>query len=266
MSVHMIANSPDPTPEFARIRLFVEDDLHSQQELTISNGQAHYLSHVMRRSINDHIRLFNGRDGEWAVQIIGQSKHRVEVRLVEQTRAQKNVPNITLAFSPIKKTPLDYLVEKSTELGVRTLQPVLMDRTQMHQVKTERLRARAIEAAEQSWRTCVPQVEEPVRLEAYLSGLGPDQPVMFCDERLGMAQDATSLERLREAEAEPGVEWVLLIGPEGGFSASEQHLIERLPRALPISLGPRIVRAETAAVVALTLWQAVRGDLNTLSD
>jgi 16S rRNA (uracil1498-N3)-methyltransferase len=211
----------------------------------------------MRRRAGDALRLFNGRDGEWTATILKPSRKIVCVALGAQTRPQDAVPDLTLLFAPLKKTPLGFLIEKATELGVARLQPVVTARTQMR-AAPERMRAHAIEAAEQSWRLSVPEIAPALALEAALAGWPSASPILYCDER---RHAAPALVALQNASGRKWAPWGILIGPEGGFDPEEQALLSGVANIIPVSLGPRIVRAETAAVMALTLWQSVLGDL-----
>jgi len=249
----------DDLPEFAKIRLFTEQGIGSGVRITLGKEQSHYLHHVMRRNAGDSVRVFNGRDGEWLGRIASAGRG-IELEIGACLRRQNATTEITLAFAPIKKSPMEFLVEKATELGVARLQPVMTERTQVARVNLERLRAQAIEAAEQSWRLSVPQIAEPATLEAFLAAWSAN-PLLYCDERGASERRKPVLEALQTTRA-PGASWAILIGPEGGFSPAEQVLLDASPNALAVSLGPRVVRAETAAVMALTLWQAALGDLN----
>ena len=253
-----MAEKDQNLPEFAKIRLFTGEDLAPGALLALPEAQSHYLQHVMRRSTGDTLRLFNGRDGEWGAAIEESSRKGVRVRVGECARAQDAVRDITLLFAPIKKAPMGWLVEKATELGVARLQPVLTTRTQGGHVSLERLRAHAVEASEQSWRLSVPEISSAMGLMAALAALPAETHVLYCDERR-VAPPA--LQALHAARAHKDRPWAILIGPEGGFSPEEQRDLAAWPNMVPVSLGPRIVRAETAALMALTLWQSVLGDL-----
>ncbi|MFO1187185.1 MAG: 16S rRNA (uracil(1498)-N(3))-methyltransferase [Alphaproteobacteria bacterium] len=244
-------------PEFARVRLFTGEDLRAGAAIELGPQPSHYLLHVMRRAAGDAIRLFNGRDGEWSA-TLEVAKRAARANVGERTRMQDKVPDVALLFAPIKKAPMGWLVEKATELGVARLQPVITARTQGGQVSPERLRAHAIEAAEQSWRLSVPEIGAPVSLLAALDALPPEARVLYCDER---REAAPALRALAAARAPTGKAWAILIGPEGGFTPEEQEMLCLRSNLVAVSLGPRIVRAETAAIMALTLWQSVLGDL-----
>lgn len=253
----------DDLPEFARIRLFVKHALGAGARIALDRDQSHYLHHVMRRGAGDSVRVFNGKDGEWSARLLGAGRS-AELAIEACLRPQSGAADITLAFAPIKKSPMEFLVEKATELGVARLQPVITERTQVARINVERLRAHATEAAEQSWRLSVPQIAEPVRLDTFLDGWA-EKPLLYCDERRAGAQSWRALESLQTTRGDSRP-WAILIGPEGGFSPHEQARLDASKNALAVSLGPRIVRAETAAVMALTLWQAVLGDLKQGED
>jgi 16S rRNA (uracil1498-N3)-methyltransferase len=239
-----------------KIRLFVEAPLLSRARITLTEPQAHYLLRVMRARSGDRVLLFNGRDGEWRAEIADARKHTATLLCESKTTAQSDAPDLWLAFAPIKKTPADYIAQKATELGVRALQPVLTRRTIARRVNTARLRANAVEAAEQSGRLSVPDILEPVDLNALLKSWPKNRRIVFCDEA-GEAQPiAEALERERGlADA-----WAVLTGPEGGFDPEERAAIRAGASVLPVTLGPRIMRADTAALAALAVWQAIVGD------
>jgi len=237
-----------------KVRLYVEVALAKDARVTPDEGQAHYLLHVMRAKAGDRVSLFNGRDGEWLARIEDVSKRSCALVCEKQTEKQSEVPDLWLVFAPIKKTPADYLTQKATELGVRALQPVFTRRTIVARVNADRMRANAIEAAEQSGRLSVPEIREPVELSKLLAAWPRERQILFCDE----AGEAPPIaEALAAAPAGP---WAILTGPEGGFDPAERAAIRALPSVTPVSLGGRILRADTAALAALAVWQAVRGD------
>lgn len=239
-----------------KVRLFVEAPLAPMAMVVLTDSQSHYLVRVMRAGVGDHVLLFNGRDGEWRAEIAETKKHAAIVLCRTQTMAQIDVPDVWLIFAPIKKTPADYVAQKATELGVRVLQPVLTRRTIARRVNTDRLRANAIEAAEQSGRVSVPEIREPMRLDVLLRSWPKDRRLVFCDE----AGDAEPIaEALANAKG-GGRAWAVLTGPEGGFDPEERALVRATPFVVPVGLGPRIMRADTAALAALALWQAIVGD------
>ena len=237
-------------------RLFVEAPLAAGGELTLGEHQSHYLAHVLRARPGDVVRLFNGKDGEWRATIAAIGKRAVTIALAGPTSPQIGVPDIWLCVAPVKRTPLDYVTQKATELGVARIQPVITRRTIVARVNLERMRANAIEAAEQSGRLTVPDVAEPVSLDKLLSSWSDERRLIFCDEA-GEAPPAA--EALRNAARGPSA---IIIGPEGGFDPTERSRLRQLPFVMPVSLGPRIMRADTAALAALTLWQAMLGDWN----
>ena len=236
-----------------KIRLHVDALLGEGAEIGLS-GQAHYLTGVMRQGIGDRIALFNGRDGEWQARITEAGKKRVSVLVEAQTAPQGAPPDLWLCFAPIKKARTDFIVEKATELGCARILPVLTRFTNAERVRTDRLRAHCIEAAEQCGGTYVPGLAEPVKLDKLLDGWPDGRRLMFCDES---RTAAPVLPALQGAARGP---WAILIGPEGGFAPEEAERLRALPGVLPVTLGPRILRADTAAAAAVTAWQAVLGD------
>jgi 16S rRNA (uracil1498-N3)-methyltransferase len=237
-----------------RIRLFVTGDLGPGGEVALSADQAHYLFAVMRQERGARIAIFNGRDGEWLAEVVevGRRSGRLAVR--EPGQPQRRPPDLWLLFAPIKKARTDFIVEKATELGAARIQPVFTRLTNAERLRADRLRAHAVEAAEQCGETYVPELADPVKLGALLDGWDPARRLMFCDEtRAALPASAT----LAAAGAGP---WAVLIGPEGGFAPEESRRLNALPYVVPVTLGPRILRADTAAVAALTLWQSILGD------
>lgn len=235
-------------------RLFVAQDLTEGYPVQATQDQAHYLGRVLRLSEGARLILFNGRDGEWTGELTAIGKSRAEIILLEQRRAQMPSPDIWLAFAPVKKTQTDFIVQKATELGVTRLIPLITDRTQSERVKTERLQATAIEAAEQCERLDVPDVSDPVKLTDLIGDWSTDRALFLCAE----AGEAVPLAAAATAETRASVGFVT--GPEGGFSVAELDFMRRSPLVQAVGLGPRILRAETAAVAALAVWQAVVGD------
>jgi len=229
-----------------KVRLFVADDLAAGVSAAPREEQAHYLTHVMRMATGGEVALFNGRDGEWRANVEREGK-RIRLRVVAPLRPQEPAPDLWLLFAPIKRARIDLVAEKATELGVAVLQPVLSERTDVERVNTDRLTAHAIEAAEQCGRLSVPQVRPPIDLGKLFDGWG--------ERRVWLA-----LPGAPPASAAPEA-GAVLIGPEGGFSDSETRWLAALPQIVPVGLGPRILRAETAAIAALTMLQARYGDL-----
>jgi 16S rRNA (uracil1498-N3)-methyltransferase len=239
-----------------KVRLFVEAALQTGVKVTLNDAQTHYLIRVMRAGIGDRMLLFNGKDGEWRAEIVEVKKHGATLACEAQTEPQSDVPDLWLVFAPIKKTPADYVAQKATELGVRVLQPVLTHRTIARRVNTDRLRANAIEAAEQSGRVTVPDIREPIGLEALLRSWPKDRRIIFCDEGGDAAPIADALTGLTDKPPS----WAVLTGPEGGFDPEERTLLRSNALVVPVALGPRIMRADTASLAALALFQALVGD------
>jgi 16S rRNA (uracil1498-N3)-methyltransferase len=237
-----------------KIRLFVERELDEEQSLHLGPGHTHYLVNVMRAKAGDGLRVFNGRDGEWSATVVSASKRGCELACGRRLRPQSAAPDLWLAFAPIKKTPADYVVQKATELGVSLLQPVITRRTIVSRVNSERMRANAIEASEQSGRLDVPATKDAISLEKLLHAWPNERRLVYCDEAGEGAPVAGALAAL------PDGPMAILTGPEGGFDAVERDRLRALPFVLPISLGRRILRADTAALAALAIWQSVRGD------
>jgi len=236
-------------------RLFVDSPLGNDASVALTPEQSHYLINVMRRADGDPVLLFNGRDGEWQA-AIRRSGKKLAVAVVEtRTRGQTSPVDLHYCFAPIKRARLDFVAQKATEMGVSLLQPVLTRFTQAERVKTERLRANAVEAAEQCGVLWVPDVAEPVGLDRYLGERDPGRTLIFCDEA---APTANPIEALK---AVPDGPLAVLIGPEGGFSDEERHALRSAANVAAISLGPRIMRADTAGIAALALVQAVKGDV-----
>ncbi|HEY4113128.1 MAG TPA: 16S rRNA (uracil(1498)-N(3))-methyltransferase [Rhizomicrobium sp.] len=304
-----------------KVRLYVEAALAEGAHVEASQGHAHYLLHVMRAKAGDRVSLFNGRDGEWLARVDQASKRGCVLVCEKRTRAQTPAPDLWLCFAPIKKTPADYVVQKATELGVSVLQPVITRRTIVSRVNLERMRANAIEAAEQSDRLDVPEVREPVSLDKLLANWPAGRRLLFCDEGGDAEPIAEALSKLEpplpsreganatsearsvrgrghssitpppnssrgraqnlpppargggskseELFADKGrgappaltsMSFAILTGPEGGFDPAERDLIREHGFVLPVSLGPRILRADTAALAALAVSQALAGD------
>jgi 16S rRNA (uracil1498-N3)-methyltransferase len=235
-------------------RLFVKSKLHAGAEIALEPEQAHYLRNVLRLSQGDEILVFNGVDGEWLAQLAEAGKKKVQARVSHQTRPQEPGPDLHHLFAPLKRARLDYMAQKATEMGASVLRPVITRRTVAERVKRERLIANAVEAAEQCGILRVPEVWEPEPLGKVLDGWDETRLLIFADEA---APTASALAAL--AARKPGP-LALLIGPEGGFEPEERAALLARPRVLPISLGPRVMRADTAAVAALALVNAALGD------
>lgn len=234
------------------IRLFVPHDLSPGAALDLDEGQSRYLAAVMRQAVGDEVAVFNGRDGEWRATLAKVGKRAVTLTALSRSRAQETGPDLDLIVALVKRARLEIIVEKAAELGARRVRPVTTERTNADHTRVDRLRAIAVEASEQTGRLDVPQVLEPLKLEKVLDGWDADRRLLFCDEAGGAAPVLGAVKASGP--------WAILIGPEGGFSAKEREMLRGLPYAVPASLGPRILRADTAAISALTLWQAAVGD------
>jgi 16S rRNA (uracil1498-N3)-methyltransferase len=244
-----------PELDFRAPRLFVNAPLSAGESVPLERGQSNYLGNVLRLAAGESILVFNGRDGEWQAQIAGR-KRPDSLTIMAQTRPQDRLPDLVYVFAPLKHARLDYMVQKAVEMGASKLQPVLTRFTQVTRVNGERMRANVIEAAEQCGILSIATVAEPMPLDRYLSQRQPQRLLVFCDEAADAANPLQALQR--DPMATQGVD--ILIGPEGGFAEEERAIVLRQPRTLRLSLGPRILRADTAAVAALALVQAVLGD------
>lgn len=235
-------------------RLYVRAALAGERRLAMPPDQAHYLTRVMRRAAGDRVLLFNGSDGEWLGTIEAIRKNALDILCLEQTRIQTHEPDLLLLFAPVKRDPMEYLLQKACELGVARLQPVITHRTIARQVNIDRLRMIAREAAEQSERLTLPEILPPTPLASALTQLD-ERPLFACLESgpsLPVAEAFTARQKSDSV--------ALLTGPEGGFSAEEADLIRRHAQTIAVNLGPRILRADTAALAAIAVWQALRGD------
>lgn len=231
-------------------RLYVAGALAAGGQLVLDGPQAHYLGSVMRRQPGDWVRLFNGHDGEWAAQVTDVAKRTIALQLDHQSAPQEAVPDLWLCAAPLKKGRIDWLAEKACELGVARLLLVTTQRTVVDRVNLERLQAHMIEAAEQCGRTGVPEVTAPISLDRMLRDWPLSRALIFADETGGAPLAAV------QAPAPAAI----LIGPEGGFTSAERAAILACPSARPVSLGPRILRADTAAVAAIAVWQAMQAE------
>jgi 16S rRNA (uracil1498-N3)-methyltransferase len=247
-------------------RLYVAPDLIEGGDLILDGDQAHYLTRVLRLGAGDPVRVFNGRDGEWDATLAASTKSTATLRLGAAVRAQAGVPDLWLLFAPLKKARTDFMVEKAVELGAAEIRPVLTERTDADTVRVDRLQRLAIEAAEQTERLDVPPVRDAAKLQAVINGWDSSRLLLFADEAGddagrpwgGEAGKAAPIaEVLRELPDGPAA---ILIGPEGGFSNAERKQLRQQAFVRPVGLGPRILRAETAGLAAMSLWQAIRGD------
>ncbi|AVW92836.1 16S rRNA (uracil(1498)-N(3))-methyltransferase [Celeribacter baekdonensis] len=236
----------------AKIRLYVDHPLAEGQSIPLERDQAHYLFGVMRQAEGSYVALFNARDGEYVAEITQAGKRGGELTCRVQTKPLQLPPDLWLLFAPIKKARTDFIVEKATEMGAKRIVPVQTEFTNSERIRQDRLQAHAVEAAEQCGGTYVPEVADLHRLDRMLAEWDPERQIMFCDESLVGAAEA-----LGDVK---GGKWAILIGPEGGFSDAERKRLHALPFTHAVSLGPRILRADTAAVAALTVWQTLLGD------
>src|SRR5271167_2755218 len=241
--------------DFRTPRVYISQDLAPEAEIKLDPQQTNYLVNVLRLGAGAPILLFNGRDGEFSASLSTSSRKTALLAVGARTRAQEAPPDVDYLFAPLKHARLDYMAQKAVEMGARRLRPVITRHTQVARVNLERLRANAIEACEQCGVIWAPEVAAPETLEKTLARWPPERLIVFCDEE---APQASPLDALGEVSAENGVG--LLVGPEGGFDDDERAAILASPRVLRLSLGPRILRADTAAVAALALIQATLGD------
>ena len=244
-----------PQLDFGSPRLYVDAALAAGETVMLERSQSNYLGNVLRLSAGGTILVFNGRDGEWRASIAG-SKRPDSLHILAQTRPQDRLPDLAYVFAPLKHARLDYMVQKAVEMGASALQPVLTRFTQVARVNGERMRANVIEAAEQCGILSIAAVAEPITLERYLGQREGLRLLVFCDEAADVANPSQALQSERAVSG--GID--ILIGPEGGFAEEERALLSRQQRILRLSLGPRILRADTAAVAALALVQAAFGD------
>ncbi len=243
-----------PDYDFRTQRLFVAERMTGSAELALPRDAAHYLASVLRMSTGDSVLVFNGQDGEWLAKIAKADKKSVILHLDRQTRPQTRLPDIDYLFAPLKHARLDYVVQKAVEMGAGRIRPVITRHTQSTRVNLERMQANIIEAAEQCGVLSVPELCEEAKLADLLSTWTPERKLILCDERAD-ARDPISV--LQEVSKGP---LAILIGPEGGFSVEEREILLSLPYVIRLSLGPRILRADTAGVAALALVQSVCGD------
>jgi len=247
-------------------RLFTDAPLSAGAAIPLTREDAHYLVNVMRRGEGDAVRVFNGRDGEWSAVIAHATRKGAGLTIGEKTRPQRAVPDLWLCFAPVRRTKTELIVEKATELGVAVIIPVVTERTQSDRIKVERLHAITKEAAEQTERLGLPQIRDSEKLGALLDTWADDRVLIFCDESGDATDEAWGGARGRGQSMASALAAVgdrpaaILIGPEGGFSPAERERLRALDPVIPVTLGPRVLRAETAAIAALTIWQSTCGD------
>jgi 16S rRNA (uracil1498-N3)-methyltransferase len=244
--------------DFNAPRLFIDAPLQAGARIALDRGQANYLLNVLRLKAGESVLIFNGQDGEWRAEVEVEGRKAAGLVCVELTREQGAAPDIIYAFAPLKHARLDYMVQKAVEMGAGVLQPILTRRTQASRVNLERMRSNAVEAAEQCGILSIPEVREEENLERFLKGLEKDRLVVFCDENAPVSNPVEALAKLGNKQAGLAV----IVGPEGGFTDQERALVAAHERCVCVSLGPRILRADTAAVAALAIVQAVLGDWN----
>jgi 16S rRNA (uracil1498-N3)-methyltransferase len=241
---------------FAAPRLFVDAPLGADARVELDRSQANYLRNVLRLKAGDPVLVFNGRDGEWRAALAGEGRKSADLDILEQTRPQAPRGDLLYLFAPVKHARLDYLVQKAVEMGAGALKPVFTARTQASRVNLERMRANVVEAAEQCGILAIPAVLPDEPFAAALRALESDRLVVFCDEEAPVANPLQALEGARNVPAK----YAVVVGPEGGFTDEERALVLGHPNVVRISLGPRVLRADTAAVAALALVQAALGD------
>jgi 16S rRNA (uracil1498-N3)-methyltransferase len=244
----------DEAYDFRAQRLHLTSDLEEGAEIALSREQSNYLVNVLRLSDGAAVHVFNGRDGEWRALLVRKGRRDAALEVERQTRPQSGGPDLHYLFAPLKRSRLDYMVQKATEMGAARLVPVITRHTVAERVNLDRMRANVIEAAEQCGVLRVPEVAEPIALARLLSDWDPGRLLIFCDEAAPIKDPVRTLQ-----EVVPGPVAVL-IGPEGGFAEEERSMLSGLPQAVRLALGPRIMRADTAAVAALALVNAVLGD------
>jgi 16S rRNA (uracil1498-N3)-methyltransferase len=244
-----------PDYDFSAPRLFVDVPLSEGLTVALERDQSNYLGNVLRLAAGDTVLVFNGREGEWQAEIAAR-KRADSLIIRSQTRPQDRLPDLTYVFAPLKHARLDYMVQKAVEMGAARLQPVMTRYTQVSRVNGERMRANVIEAAEQCGILSLADVKDPVPLERYLTQRAPERLLAFCDEAAEVADPLAVLKAVERPIA--GID--LLIGPEGGFAEEERALLLRQPRLVRLALGPRILRADTAAVAGLAVIQSTLGD------
>jgi len=249
-----------PRYDFRTPRLFVESPLGAGADIALGRGQANYLANVLRLKAGADVLVFNGRDGEWRATLVAAGKKALRLAVGEATRAQTAPVDLHYLFAPLKHARLDYMTQKAVEMGASRLQPVITRHCQVQRVNLERMRANAIEAAEQCGILGIPEIGETLAFEAFVRRWVPERLLVFCDEDADVTSPVAALAAGRDGGLVGPTPVSLLVGPEGGFAAQERAALMALPNVLRLALGPRILRADTAAVAALALVQAVLGD------
>jgi 16S rRNA (uracil1498-N3)-methyltransferase len=246
--------------DFRSPRLFLDLPLAQGTTLSLEAAQTNYLTNVLRLQPGANVLVFNGREGEWRAELAAAGKKKAALTVVERTREQTRASDLHYLFSPLKHARLDYMVQKAVEMGVTRLAPILMRHTQAERVNLDRMRANAIEAAEQCGVLDIPEVVEPRKFESLTRGWKAERLLVFCDEDADVKDPVAALASARSGGLAGRLPVSVLVGPEGGFAQHERDALLKLPNVVRVALGPRILRADTAAVAALTLVQAVLGD------
>jgi 16S rRNA (uracil1498-N3)-methyltransferase len=249
-----------PRYDFRTPRLYIDAPLAAGASLALDAAQANYLGNVLRLAAGDSVLLFNGRDGEWRGTLARAGKRALSIAVAEATRPQSSALDLHYLFAPLKHARLDYLVQKAVEMGAARLQPILTRHAQVARINLERMRANAIEAAEQCGILTLPEIGAPLAFDRMLAERDEARLLVFCDEDAEVKDPVAALAAARRAGAGDPMPLAVLVGPEGGFAADERAALLKLPNAVRLSLGPRILRADTAAVAALALVGAVLGD------
>ena len=249
-----------PRCDFHAPRLYLDAPIEEGASITLDASQANYLGNVLRLKAGDGVLVFNGRDGEWRGTLASAGKRRLALAIGTRTRPQTAALDLHYLFAPLKHARLDYMVQKAVEMGASRLQPVLTRHAQVTRINLERMRANAIEAAEQCGIVTLPEIRAPLTLERLIAAFDPDRLLVFCDEEAEVKDPVAALSQARDARGGRPLALAVLIGPEGGFAADERAALLELPNAVRLALGPRLLRADTAAVAALALVGAVLGD------
>ena len=241
-------------------RLYVEQPIEEGVSIALDASQANYLGNVLRLKTGDGMLVFNGRDGEWRGTLASAGKRRLTLAIGTRTRPQTGALDLHYLFAPLKHARLDYMAQKAVEMGASRLQPILTRHAQVARVNLERMRANAIEAAEQCGILTLPEIRPPLTLERMIAEFEPARLLVFCDEEAQVKDPVAALSQARNARRGQAMPLAVLVGPEGGFAAEERAALLQLPNAVRLALGPRTLRADTAAVAALALVGAVLGD------